>query len=449
MAKTSQSNRLLPERLAAKLWRNRQNVRLRTLDGKNLRVLYPGRPNGGPGPDFKDALVKPENAAPVRGDIEVHRATAGWKTHGHQHDPRYNNVALHLVYGEDAPGPVYREDGQMVPAVPMPLGDTPEEAGPSWLAQRLHPWRAMPVVERQEALERLGEARFLLKRAVFRLALAQQGPDQVMYQGVMEALGYSRNRAPFLELASCMPWQAIRQEATQAATGQGAAVLEGLLLAAGGLGQGEPPKGVRRMPPAAWRLAGLRPQNHPRRRIAGAAVLFARAIEMGPTVYFVRLAKAGEGTAFFHGLEASRDGQTLIGRDRALDTAVNIVLPCLHAWAGVTGDDGLAAACLRIYRICPKSADNELLREIAFLLDVPASHLARNASQQQGALHLYETLLQEGDAHIYGAPSPEPQAFHEGLFPYTFAGRAALGETSSLSREVSPKAPSQAWEKAA
>ena len=61
----------IPERLLARLWRNR-DWRRRSLplaDGKRLRVLYPGRPGGGPGPDFRDAILQVEGRAPVRGDV--------------------------------------------------------------------------------------------------------------------------------------------------------------------------------------------------------------------------------------------------------------------------------------------------------------------------------------------------------------------------------------------
>ena len=71
----------IPERLLARLWRNR-DWRRRSLplaDGKRLRVLYPGRPGGGPGPDFRDAILQVEGRAPVRGDVELHREPRGFE----------------------------------------------------------------------------------------------------------------------------------------------------------------------------------------------------------------------------------------------------------------------------------------------------------------------------------------------------------------------------------
>ena len=42
---------LIPEHLLARLWQTRAQRRsLSTADGRRVRVLYPGRRNGGPGP---------------------------------------------------------------------------------------------------------------------------------------------------------------------------------------------------------------------------------------------------------------------------------------------------------------------------------------------------------------------------------------------------------------
>ncbi|MBI4311862.1 MAG: hypothetical protein HY681_08775 [Chloroflexi bacterium] len=164
---------------------------------------------------------------------------------------------------------------------------------------------------------------------------------------------------------------------------------------------------------STWRLGGIRPQNHPKRRIAGAAMLFARAAQDSLAGAFEGRLREGNGASLFASLEASRDGAALIGRDRALDMGVNVVLPFLHARALLGGDEALAEAGLRLYRSAPKLADNELLREAAYLLGLPQGRLGRTACQQQGALHLYKRLLQEGDAHIYGATAGEGKALGE------------------------------------
>lgn len=107
---------LIPERLLARLWQTRAQRRsLSTADGKRVRVLYPGRRNGGPGPDFKDAMIQVEEAPPQRGDVEVHLTDSGWREHGHHEDPNYNNVVLHVVMRQRAKRATERQDGREVP----------------------------------------------------------------------------------------------------------------------------------------------------------------------------------------------------------------------------------------------------------------------------------------------------------------------------------------------
>jgi hypothetical protein len=433
MAEVFHNDRLLPERLAAKLWRSRKGGLLRTLDVA-LRVLYPGRPNGGPGPDFRDALVQPLGAPVQRGDVEVHRQASGWEEHGHGRDSGYNNVVLHLIYGgAGTPAETYRQDGQRVPVAQVSLDTPPGEEGvpdpgDTGIAPRLAAWRAISPAVREAALAEAGEERFLQKSAAFRLALAGGDPDQTLYRGLMEALGYSRNRLPFLELAHRLPWEPLRGAALAAPPGQRAAALESLLLFAGGLSGAPGPAPVLSatpMAPLAWRLAGLRPQNHPRRRIAGAAHLFARAAEEGLTAFYAGRARREKRPLLFSALEARKEGQALIGRDRALDMAVNILLPFLHAWAMLTGDAPLAEASVNHYRGAPKLADNDVLREMAYLLGLSPSQIGRDARHQQGAIHLYRTLLKEGDARLYDIPSIPPDALREQRSPYVTEQEAA------------------------
>ena len=54
-------------------------------------------------------------------------------------------------------------------------------------------------------LDRAGDERFLAKAAEFRADLAQADSGQLLYCGIMGALGYSRNKVPYLELADRLP----------------------------------------------------------------------------------------------------------------------------------------------------------------------------------------------------------------------------------------------------
>ncbi len=391
----------IPEALLARLWRERAARReaFTTLDGRRVRVLYPGRPGTGAGPDFRDALLERDGTT-VRGDVEVHRRLGEWYSHGHHRDPRYQGVVLHVVAVAGRAAASALSGGGQAPVVELaPLMASPppgdgEAQSPLWplLASRGYPVPAGPQAL-AGLLDAAGEARFLGKSGAFFRDLKSQEAQEVLYRGLMEALGYSRNRQAFLELARRVPYVQARDHALQVPRAQRPRVLEELLLRESGLalGQGSHPA------PIAWQLAQVRPTNHPRRRIAGAARLVARYLEVGLLKGLAGLALEGSWQALERGLMV--DGQpgdrpAPIGRARAGDMAVNVVLPFFHALACQRGDRRLAAAALALYRDYPSLQDNELTREMCrHLLPEGWKEVVTSARRQQGLLHLFKAAV--------------------------------------------------------
>src|SRR5688500_13193071 len=62
---------------------------LQAVDGRPLRILNPGRPGGGAGPDYLDAVFE-LGGEQRRGDIELHVRASSWYGHGHATDPAYD-----------------------------------------------------------------------------------------------------------------------------------------------------------------------------------------------------------------------------------------------------------------------------------------------------------------------------------------------------------------------
>ena len=87
---------------------------------------------------------------------------------------------------------------------------------------------------------------------------------------------------------------------------------------------------------------------------------------------------------------------TLIGKGRAVEIVVNVVLPLFHARAVMVQDKTLAARCLYLGERGPRLEENELTREMAALLDLPDRHITVGSFRQQGLMHLYRSLLQMG-----------------------------------------------------
>ena len=58
-------------------------------------------------------------------------------------------------------------------------------------------------------LEQAGRARFLGKSGAFAAFMKEMPPPEALYQALMESLGYSENRAGFLELAQRVSYEAL------------------------------------------------------------------------------------------------------------------------------------------------------------------------------------------------------------------------------------------------
>ena len=93
----------------------------------------------------------------------------------------------------------------------------------------------------------------------------------MLYAALMEALGYSQNLAPFLELAYRAPYSALKSVAIGSPPGDRVGLFQEVLLEAAGLLSPSP--NTKAMSRNRWHLFRVRPQNHPRRRIMGFAHL--------------------------------------------------------------------------------------------------------------------------------------------------------------------------------
>ena len=428
--------RQIPESLLAKLWAERaaRSVVFKSADGRRFRVIYPGRKGGGAGPDFRDAVLEEEGVGLIRGDVELHVRQRDWNAHGHGDDPRYNGVALHAVATPEADLDSYTllRSGRKAPAVSLePLLADEEKAlsgkeskakGDLWPILRDHGYRRpSSVIRIGRTLDRAGDARFLSKSLFFGALMESDSPDQVVYSALMEALGYSRNRHPFFELAYSVTYEDLWNTARAAGLSERRDRLKEVLLREARLCGGAAGDMGRRY---SWTLSGIRPSNHPAKRIAGFSHVLDGLMSMqdGRTEYdgrsltrtVLELADSHDNAdAAIRALEKalmglSADGDVVlagpttpvpIGKGRARDMLVNAVLPFLFALASADKDDTLTSRSLALFKHSPKLQENELTREAWSALfeglkcvDDPGGRvrhqIVNGARRQQGLLHL-------------------------------------------------------------
>ncbi|MGC6425174.1 MAG: DUF2851 family protein [Lentimonas sp.] len=246
----------LTERVVQKIWL-RQDFdvsNLQTTCGKRVQVKNPGRWNLLGGPDFKEArlIVDGQN---IIGDVEVHFKPSDWYAHEHEKNPKFNSLVLHVVLNEDrgVTKPVETLAGkQLLTVVLMPLLERDLESYATddallemerineleWIADFLE----QPVCARLDVIREQAETRWAHKLHFTKQRLAASNWATCCHQFCMEVLGYSRNRAPMARLA-------LRYSSEQ--LGGGAHSADSLFAEQHG----------------QWKLGGLRPANHPRKRL--------------------------------------------------------------------------------------------------------------------------------------------------------------------------------------
>ena len=359
---------LLPERLLARLWRAKEGRTLRTVDGRRVKVLYAGRPAPGHGPDFQDAVVRMDGER-AAGSVELHRQPSDWRAHGHDADPAYDGVMLHVVAQADGAGPG-------LPLVELRRSEPRETTEPPLMAQLA---RASSGDLRQ-MLARSGMARFRERVQAAARSADQSGAEQALYEAVFDALGYAENRAPFRWLARAVPAAVLRRSAESLPPDERAVAFERLLLDASGLDTVGLYDGTQSSlgDRPAWKTAGVRPVNHPRRRIRGAARLLARVSEEGLLAACERAHT--EGRAVLERLFVVDDSAgALIGTGRAREVVVNAVLPLLTAVGNPRSED--------VFMRYPSLPENSLTREARRLTGAQGMRLS--ACEQLGLVRLY------------------------------------------------------------
>jgi hypothetical protein len=401
-----------------------------------IEVVYPGRPNDDHGADLRDAVIAAGGVL-QRGDIEVHVRSSSWRRHRHHQDPLYNRVILQVVYRHDAAAATL-QNGHEVPTLALERFISPAGRGGPLTRQPLpclRPADKRNLVFIGSALDAAGNRRFEGRAAEFRAAMKIAGPPQVLYEGIMGALGYVKNKVPMLELARHLPLSRLVGAATGAIPDEECLVFyQALLLGTAGLLPSQESRYWKhgwvdrleecwasrgeRMAMSAddWHSFKVRPGSLPRRRLAAMSYLLGRyrcegllpalfdelsggAPESGHRRLRGRLLVGAEdfwGNYIDFGLPARRTVPALLGEDRADIIVVNVLLPFAAAWEKSAA---LAAKAADIYRRYPALAENGLEKHMRRQLGI-SRFLVNSARRQQGLIHIFKTLCAQGECGV-------------------------------------------------
>ncbi len=228
--------------------------RLRDQRGRLVEVEYPGTWNRLEGPDFKDAVLRIDGVE-ARGDVEVHFSQADWKAHGHESDPAYDGVILHVLYYTPsarvaAARTVSGVELAAVSLLPLLWYSLEEYAGDDSLIAstgvdlrpEVESLLNFSLVERKRRLVAFAERRWKMKVHYAGKRLERLGWEGACHQSALEVMGFARNRVPMLMIAERFSLEDFA----------GGVVSEESLMELGS---------------DRWRFGGCRPANHPRLRL--------------------------------------------------------------------------------------------------------------------------------------------------------------------------------------
>jgi hypothetical protein len=377
------------------IWETRlfEQHALRTIDGRPVEVLKPGRIQPNSGPDLSDAQIRIDGQL-WAGTVEVHLRSSEWNAHGHQYDPAYENVVLHVVYEHDAE--VRTLTGKTLPTVELlsristdsiamhhalmtSRGSVPCAA----MLPTVDPFRIGQWLERL-LVERLQRKTMAVGELYRRL---NNDASATFYHMLMQAFGMKVNAEPFGMLANVLPLRTLLKYRDDELR------TEALLFGQAGLLQvdmvDEHPRrlqqehalltsmhGLRTAPLAAWKLGRIRPVNLPTIRLAQFVRLFTKLDgeldrllqeeEIGRLHDLLDVEAGGYWITHYQFDRPTTSSRKRIGRMAMDHIIINAIVPTLFALGRLQGREAMVDRALQLTEQLP-SESNQILQDWAAL----------------------------------------------------------------------------------
>jgi hypothetical protein len=441
------------EFLLQAVWQHQRLKRgeLKTGRGESVRIFHPGFASLEGGPDFCNAVLQIGDESPRSGDVEIDLRAGGWRAHGHDKNKNFQNVLLHVVWDETK-----SDSNESVPAVlslknvlDAPLAELSlslENESLRSLPENLRgkcsaPLRELDETKLAELLRRAALVRFENKAAQFRARAKNAGWEQTLWENLFRALGYKHN---------VWPMQSLSEAKSRWARGANSAFeFQARLLGVGGLlpdeltrAQKSPDAYLRRvwdlwwrerdgfagcvLPRAVWKFHGLRPANHPQRRLAlashwladknfiskiegwGAGEIFDKKL-LGSLLEIFQIER-DEFWSWHWTFKSARmeKPQPLLGGARVTDLAVNVILPWLWIRAKEGGNEEIRREVERRFFAWPAAEDNSVLKLARQrLLGVGKSRALNSAAAQQGLMQIVRDFCERSNAVCDDCRFPE------------------------------------------
>lgn len=416
-----------------------------TVDGKSVKIVQFGYWNHAAGPDFLHASVEIGGELKC-GAIELDHSVGDWEGHGHAGNEAFNEVVLHVVFtAEEGICFTRNQAHQEVPRLVVSeevireaLSLPPANIAVAHPGRCFQPLAAMDDACVEALMEQAAGHRASIKAQRRSRTVDVLGGRGWLWQAIAETLGYRPNKLSMMMLSQRLPVEDFYGQGRLGTLLKRPEEFESVLFGAAGFLSAElhdqardeesrgylrdlweswwrvrgdfEPMPERRIP---WQFSGIRPVNHPQRRLACLAQVALRWEE------FIHACRTVNGVkSFFQDLQhpywsyhytlqskRSRTRLSLLGADRIQDFQVNHLLPVKLA-------DGDREAW-EFYKSVAAPALSEKVDKAALRLfgeTDKRKKFLRKAWQHQALLQIYQDFCLRDVSDCKMCPFPEQLA---------------------------------------
>lgn len=403
------------------LWRlARFDLReLRTTTGAPLTIQQFGVHNQHAGPDFDGARLSIDGLQ-WAGKVEMHLRSSEWYVHGHDTDPAYDGVILHVVLEEDRP--VFRRDGSRIPCLELRHRVPAGARNRYWRLLHNEYWvpcqtqlQTVPAPVRAVWLQRVLAERLTRQSETFaqRLGTGARDWESAFYQTVARTMGGRVNGEAMEMLARSVSLRILQKHKHSLLQ------LEALLFGQSGLLPDPEPEEapyvtqLRReyrllrtkydltpLPVTAWRFLRMRPNNFPTVRIAQLACLYHRSGQLFGkalaaadarelrNMFVVSLSNYWRDHYRFGPVGERRSGR--LGESAIRSLLINAVAPALITYARLRSEQRYHDRAVALLELLPPESNSVITRWRGL------GWAAASAAETQGLLELKSTYCAAG-----------------------------------------------------
>ena len=394
------------------LWKNQHllGVSFLTRENVEIKVIDCGMHNQDAGPDFFNARIMIGSTL-WAGNVELHINASDWLKHGHDKDPAYDNVILHVVYFDDCR--VCRTDGAEIPTLILRFPSLLWDKYSLMMKEK----RWIPCQEELKQIAPIHEAQWTSSLLIEKLQSRSNDFerqleettnhwDALLSRIIFRGFGVPVNTTPFEILSTAVPYQLLLRNKQSLFT------LEAILFGQSSLLQTVLPQDIytenlrkefmrisprieyNRVPPESWKFMRLRPASFPTLRIAQLAALIHHTFPLHPfiermpgkadLVEHLRIRASDYWNTHYQAGKQTRYQHKYLGDSFIQKLIVNAIVPYLFFFGRKNSQQQLKDYAIHLLE-CTPAEDNAILKKWSKF-----GKFCKNAFESQAYLYLYK-----------------------------------------------------------